>query len=104
MQLYRAFMLSKLKKKKKGKTQVNRCRIQSVDSLIKVYTKFIITIEVSCSTNQYLSKISVDAPVPALACICQSTARNLTTNSHMVEFLLHRAQANLYIPEAFSVG
>ncbi len=39
--------------------------------------------------NQNLSKISVDAPVSVFICMGKITPRNVTSNSHMIEFLFH---------------
>ena len=104
MQLYSAFLLSKSRPRKERKTQVDRCRIKGINRLVGFYAKFVILIKFSCDMNQNLSKITVDALVSVFICMGKITPRNVTSNSHMIKFLFHWAQASFDISEAFSVG
>ncbi len=51
-----------------------------------------------------MREVSVDTPVSHLVCVGQCVARNLSTYSHVIEFLLRYAQAGFDIAQALPVG
>src|SRR6185295_2769594 len=84
------------------KTQIDGRGIQSVDGILEIDSKGFVDVETSCHSNQTLSKVTVDAPVPSCVGIGQGVASDLRTNAEMVEFGRLSPKTSFDIAQAFA--
>src|SRR5512138_1249159 len=89
---------------KQRKTQVNGCRVKSIQRLFQFNGNCIITVKLLRHTYQNVPKVLKDAPVPALIGIRESGPGNVTTKPNVVEFLLMGIQASFNVPQTFTTG
>lgn len=54
--------------------------------------------------DQDLGKVAVNPPIPVFIGISQGAAGNLTSDSNMVELLLHNAQTAYDVAKTFAIG
>lgn len=100
----RRFVFAKLCPGKKRETQIDSCRIESINRLVQTQPEILVLVEFSSSANQNLTQIGPNAPIAAFVRIGKCAARHLRPNSHMVEFGFHRAQTSFDIAEAFPIS
>jgi hypothetical protein len=104
MELDGAFAFPKMSPRKKRETEVDCGRIEDIGGLVQNYTELVFGIQVSCSLDQYLSKICVDSPISVFVGFGKSAPSDFAPNSRMIEFGLQGAQACFDFAETFSVG
>ena len=54
--------------------------------------------------NKDLRKVGIDSPIPDLVGMSQSIARDVPSETHVIEFPLNRTETCLDVSEAFSIG
>ena len=104
MDLDRAFALAEMCPRKQRKAEIDRCGIEGVSGLLQGHAEIVFGIQQSCSSNQHLSEIGVNAPVSVLVGFGQVAASGFAPNARMIEFGLQSAQTRFDIPKTFSVS
>jgi len=69
---------------KELQTQVDGGRIECIGRLLQLNTKVVVEIKRSGYLNQYLGKISVNAPISGFVGIGQGAARYVAPDTHVV--------------------
>jgi len=85
MQLDRCFGRTKRSPRKNRQTQIDRSRIQCVDRLRKIDTKWFVHVKWSSDSNQTLSEVGVDSPISNRIGVGQRVSRHRTAKAHVVE-------------------
>lgn len=104
VQFHRSLALAKLGPGKERQTQIDRCRIQRVDSILEFDAKAVVDIQMAGDGDQSLREVCVDAPVAHLIRIRQSVARDATANAHVIELRASRAQTRFDVAETLAIG
>ena len=99
-----AFAFAKMGPRKKREAEIDRRRIEGIGGLIQDHAEIFFGVQVSCSSDQYLSKIGVDPPVSVFVGFGQGAPSRSAPNPCMVEFELQGAQARFDLPKTFSVS
>ena len=104
MELDSAFAFAEMSPRKKRETEVDCGRIEDIGGLVQNYTELVFGIQVSCSLDQYLSKICVDSPISVFVGFGEGTSSDFAPNPCVIEFGLQGAQTCFDLAETFSVG
>ena len=99
-----AFVLPKRGPREKRETQVDRGGIQSVSSLGDLQPEVLVHIQLSGHSDQHMSKVGVDAPVPFFVRIGQGTSRNFAPDPCMIKLGLHGPQAYFDVAKTLPIG
>lgn len=91
--LYRAFAPPKLCPGKQRQTQIDGGRVEGVDRLVPFHAERFLLIKVAGSPNQARSEIGKDAPVAVLVGVSKGSARNGTSEAHVVKLRLLSSEA-----------
>ena len=89
---------------KKRQTQVDRGGIQSVSSLGDLQSEVLACIQLSGRSNQHMSKVGVDAPIPFFVCIGQRAPRNFAPDPCVIKLGLHGPQACFDIAKTLPIS
>jgi len=71
--------------------------------LLQLYAEVFVGVQLLSDVYQHLREVGVDSPVSIFVCLCQSVARNFSTDATMVEFGLHCSQTGFDVPKALSI-
>jgi hypothetical protein len=104
MKLDSPLAFSKRRPWKERKAKIDCCRIECVGGLIQVYSERVVDIKLSRFFDEHLCKVGIDAPVAYLIGVGQSIAGDLSTDAHVISFLICRTQARLDIPQALPIS
>ena len=88
---------------KKGQAQIDRGGIERINGLIQLESKILAPVECARSVDENLSEVGVDAPIADFVGVSQRIARDRASDAHVIEFVLHRAQAGLDVAEALAI-
>src|SRR4030043_56430 len=98
------FVLPERGPRKKGETQVDRGGIQSVSSLGDLQSEVLVRIQLSGHSDQHMSKVGVDTPIPFFVGIGQRASRNSAPDPCVIKLGLHGSQACFDIAKTLPVG
>ena len=70
------------------KAKVDRAGIEGVNGFFQFYPEIFVGIKSAGVSNQDLGEVAIDAPVADLIGVGQGVARDLSTEAHVIEFLL----------------
>ena len=104
MQFHGAFVSSELGPREKREAEIDGGGVQSIGGLIQFDTEGIVGVEAARLTNENLGKVGVDSPISDLIGMSQRIARNVASETHVIEFPLSRAQTSFDVPETFPIG
>jgi hypothetical protein len=104
MEFDSAFVLSKRGPRKEGETEVDRGGIQSVSRLGDFWFEGFARIQLSGYSDQHMSKVGVDAPIPFFVCIGQRASRNLAPDPCVIKLGLHGSQTYLDIAKTLLIS
>ena len=99
-----ALLLPKRGPRKKRQTQVDRGGIQSVSSLGDLQPEVLVRIQLSGHSDQHMSKVGVDAPIPSFVCIGQCTSRNSASDPCVIKLGLHGPKARFDIAKTLPIS
>jgi len=103
VQLHRCFSFSESGPGEKGKTQIDRGRIQGVNGLVQFYPDGIVDIEFSGLGNQDLCEIGVNPPIANLIGMGQGVSGDFASNPQMIQLGLSRSETRLDIAQTLSI-
>jgi len=104
MQFHGAFVNSELGPGKKREAEIDGGGVQGIGGLIQFDTEGIGGVEVARLADENLCKGGVDSPISDLVGMSQRIARNVPSETHVIEFPLSRTEASFDVPEAFPIG
>lgn len=104
VQFHSAFVGSELGPREKGETQIDGSGVQSIGGLIQFDSEGIVGVEVTSLADEDLGKVGIDSPISDLVGMSQGIARDLSSEAHVIEFPLSRAQTCLDVSETFPIG
>jgi hypothetical protein len=90
--------------RKKRQTQVDRGGIQSVSSLGDLQPEVLVCIQLSGHSDQHMSKVGVDAPIPFFVCIGQCASRNFGPDPCVIKLGLHGPQAYFDVAKTLPIS
>lgn len=99
-----ALLLPKRGPRKKRQTQVDRGGIQSVSSLGDLQPEVLVRIQLSGHSDQHISKVGVDAPIPFFVCIGQGAPRNFAPDPCVIKLGLHGPQAYFDVAKTLPIS
>ena len=104
MKFYTGFSFAIRSPWEQRETQVDKGGIQSIDGLIQFDAEVFLDIEFPCLADEHVGKIFIDSPIPGFICVCQCTAGDVATKTHVVKLRLCGSKTGLDVTEAFPVG
>ncbi len=102
--LHCGFVLTKLRPREQGQTEVDGGRIERIEAVVQFHTHCILAVKRPGNADQMLREIGEDAPVVSLVGICQGRARNPAAKAHVVQLAAHRAQTGFYVAKTLAVS
>src|SRR5512136_1909684 len=84
-----ALLLPKRSPRKKRQTQVDRGRVQSVSSLGYLQSEVLACIQLSGRSDQHMSEVGINTPIPFFVGIGQCASRNFASESCVIKPRLH---------------
>jgi len=99
-----AFVLPKRGPRKKGETQIDCRGIQGISSLVELQSEILVRIQLSGDSDQHLSEVGVDAPIPFLVGIGQRASRNSAPYPRVIKLGLHGSQACFDIAKTLPIS
>jgi len=76
--------------RKQRQTQIDGCRIQSIQALLKIDAHELSDIQSARSRNQPVGEVGEDAPVARFVRVRQRRARHIATESQVIQLALQR--------------
>src|SRR5512139_1302567 len=104
MQFHGAFVSSELGPREKRETEIDGGGVQSIGGLIQFDTEGIVGVEAARLADENLCKVGVNSPISDLVGMSQRIARDVASETHVIEFPLSRAQTSFDVPETFPIG
>jgi hypothetical protein len=104
MEFDSALVLSKRGPREEGETQVDRGRIQSISRLGNLWLEILVHIQLSGRSDQHMSKVGVDAPIPFFVRIGQGASRNFAPKPCVIKLGLYGPQADFDISKALLIS
>ncbi len=99
-----ALLFPKRGPRKKGQTEVDRGRIQSVSRFGDLQPEVFVCIQLSGHSDQDMSKVGVDAPIPFFVGIGQRASRNFALEPCMIKLGLQSRQTDFDVPKTLPIG
>ena len=90
---------SKLRPRKQVQTQIDGCGIQSVNRVLQIVNKVVLTVELASPANQYCSQVGPNSPIAPLVGVGQSRALDGIAKAHAVELALIGQETNFDISQ-----
>ena len=87
--------------RKKGKAEVDRGGVESVDGLLQFQAEIIVGIESAGLMNKNLGEVGVNPPIAGFISVGQGVSRDVAADAHVIESIPHRTQTGLDITETF---
>ncbi len=88
---------------KQGKAEIDRGGIQSVSGVLDLDAERVVCVQGAGADDEGLRKVGEDAPVVRFVGIGQSRARDLTTDTHVVELVWAGTQAGFDVAQTLPV-
>ena len=104
MQFHSALVGSELGPREKGETQIDGGGVQSIGGLIQFDSEGIVGVEATSLANEDLGKVGIDSPISDLVGMSQGIARDVSSETHVIEFPLSRTETGLDVSETFPIG
>ena len=89
---------------KDGQTQVNGGGVEGIDGIIEFQSQVFVGIQGSGQSNQGMGEVGVEAPVALLVGVGEGIAGHAAAQSHVIQFVLVRPEANFNIAQALAVS
>jgi len=102
--LDRALGLAKSRPGEERKAQVYGRGVQCVHRRIQVDAEVFVCVKLSCSGDENLSEVCIDAPISVFVGIGQRAARDTRSDAHVIKLRAIAAQADFDVSQAFAVG
>ena len=102
MKLDRSFFAAKFCPRKQAQAQVDGRRVERICRVFQRGSKFVPCVQFASVCNQHLGKIGEDSPIVCAVGIGQSTPRNPTPKSRVIEFVLNSAKAGFDVAQALA--
>ena len=99
-----ALLFPKRGPRKKGQTEVDRGGIQSVSRLGDLQPEVLVYIQLSGHSDQHMSKVGVDAPIPFFVRIGQRASRNFAPDPCVIKLGPHGPQAYFDVAKTFPIS
>jgi len=99
-----ALVLPERGPRKKRQTQVDRGGIQSVSSLGNLQPEVLVRIQLSGHSDQHMSKVGVDAPIPFFVGVGQRASRNSAPDPCVIKLGLHGPQARFDVAKTLPIS
>ena len=90
--------------REEGQAQIDGGGIESVDGLFQIDGQRFARIQLAGAGNENVREIGVDAPVAFLVGLGERVPRDVAPDARVIEFGLHRVQADLDVAKADPVG
>ena len=87
-----------------GQAQVDGGGLEGIDGVIEFQSQVVVGIQGSGEADEGLGEVGVEAPVAGLVGVGKGIAGDAAAQSHMIEFILVRPQADLDVAQALAVG
>ena len=87
-----------------GQAQVDGGGVEGVDGVIEFQSQVVPGIQGPGETDEGLGEVGIQAPVALLVGVGQGIAGDAAAQSHVIEFILVRPQADFDITQALAVG
>src|SRR4030066_626980 len=104
MELDGALLLPKRSPRKKRQTQVDRGGIQSVSRLGDLQSEVLACIQLSGRSDQHMSEVGVDTPIPFFVGIGQRASRNFASEPCVIKSGLHGPKAYFDIAKTLPIS
>lgn len=95
---------TKMSPGRKAHTQIDYSGFESIEGLIKFYPKGFFCIDFSCSSNQRLCPVRIDAPDAFFVGVGQCTPGHPTAESHLIQKSWPRFQSSDYIAKTVPIS
>jgi len=99
-----ALVLPKRSPRKEGEAQVDCGGIQGVGSLVELQSEVLVRIQLPGDSDQHMSKVGVDAPIPFFVGIGQRASRNSAPDPCVIKLGLHGPQACFDVAKTLPIG
>src|SRR5512139_168016 len=99
-----ALLLPKRSPRKKRQTQVDRGGIQGVSRLGDLQSEVLACIQLSGRSDQHMSEVGVDTPIPFFVGIGQRASRNFASEPCVIKPRLHGPQAYFDIAKTLPIS
>ncbi len=99
-----AFVLSKRGPREEGETQIDGRGIQGISRLMELESEILVHIQLSGHSDQQMSEVGVDPPIPFFVGIGQRASRNSASDPGVIKLGLHSPQACFDIAKAFPIS
>src|SRR6266496_405011 len=90
--------------RKQRKTQIDGCRIQSIQALLQIDAHGLADIQSARGRNQPVGEVGEDTPVARFVSVCQRRACHLATESQVVQLALQRTQTGFDVAQTLAIG
>jgi len=98
------FVLPKRGPWKKGETQIDCRGIQGISRLVQLQSEILVRIQLSGHSDQHMSEVGVDMPIPFFVGVGQRASRDSASNSCVIKLGLHGPQACFDIAKTLPVS
>ena len=89
---------------KHGQAQVDGGGVEGVDGVIECQSQVVFGIQGPGQADEGLGEVGIQAPVALLVGVGEGIAGHAAAQSHMIEFVLVRPQADFDVAQAFAAG
>src|SRR6266536_260130 len=90
--------------RRQRKTQIDGCRIQSIQALLQFDAHGLADIQSARGRNQPVGEVGEDTPVARFVGVCQRRACHLATESQVVQLALQRTQTGFDVAQTLAIG
>ena len=104
MEFNGGFGVAEVRPGEHGQTQVDGGRVEGVDGVIEFQSQVVVDVQGSGETDEGVSEVGIEAPVALLVGVGEGIAGHAAAQSHVIEFVPVRTQADLDIAQALAVG
>ena len=103
MQFDRCLGGTKRRPRKHRQTQIYRGGVEGINRLFQIDAKRFVHVKLPGDSNQTLSEVGIDSPVPGCIGVGQRVARHHGPNTEMVKLVALGSKACLDVPQAFPI-
>ena len=102
MELHGALVSAEMSPWEKRHAKVYCAGFEDVGRLIEADAEVLASVELACVSDENLSEVGIDAPVPSFVRICQSTLGGQAAEARMIELAALRFQTDFDVAQTFS--
>lgn len=102
MELDCGFSMTKSRPRKERETKIDRRGIEGINRLVEFETERVVGIKSSGMTDEGVSQVGIDMPIALFVGFGQRGTRDAASESDVIQFVLHGAEAGFDIAQAFS--